>query len=35
MMGFWTSAIMKIHEKERRRPRLRVIERLPYVGTGV
>ena len=31
----WTSAMMNIHWKVRRRPRLRVSERLPYVGIGV
>ena len=34
-IGFWTSATINIHCKLRRRPRLRVIERVPYVEIGV
>ena len=34
-MGFYTSAMMKIQEKDWRRPRLRVSDCLPYVRMGV
>ena len=34
-MGFWTSAMMKIHGSDRLRPRLRVRDRFPYVRIGV
>ena len=34
-MGFLTSAMTKIHGRERLRPRLRVRERFPYVRMAV
>ena len=35
MIGFFTSATMKIQGSDRLSPRLRVIERFPYVRMGV